>query len=115
MNIKFDPNNDVIKLCVRGMGLEDSGNTEDAIAMFHKAWNEAKDDYDRFIAAYHIARLQKNISDKLKWMKTTLQFALNINDENVKSAYPAIYLNIAKCYEELNDPKHAKINYELSN
>jgi tetratricopeptide (TPR) repeat protein len=115
MNIKFDPNNVVIKLCLKGMSLEDSGNIEDAITTFNKAWQEATDDYERFIAAYHLARLQKSVTDKLKWMKTSLQCALNINDVNVKSAYPALYLYIAKCYEELCDFDNAKRNYELSN
>jgi len=115
MNIKFDPNNVVIKLCMSGMRLEDSGDIEDAITMFHKAWREATDDYERFIAAYHLARQQKSITDKLKWMETSLQCALNINDDNVKSAYSTLYLNIAKCYEELCDSDNAKRNYELSN
>ena len=48
-------------------------------------------------------------------MKTSLQCALKINDDNVKSAYSTLYLNIAKCYEELGDSENAKINYELSN
>jgi tetratricopeptide (TPR) repeat protein len=115
MNIKFDPNNAIIKLCMSGMVLEDSGNSEDAITMFHKAWHEATDDYERFIASYHLARIQKSISDKLKWMETSLKCALKINDDNVKSAYSTLYLNIAKCYEELGDSENAKINYELSN
>lgn len=79
----FDPNNPIIKLCMSGMGLEDSGNSEDAITMFQKAWDEATDYYERFIASYHLARLQKSITDKLKWMKTSLQYALKINDDNV--------------------------------
>lgn len=113
--MKFDPNNVVIKLCMSGMSLEDSGNTEDAIKMFHKAWHEATDDYERFIAAYHLARQQKSITDKLKWMETSLLCALRINDDNVKSAYSTLYLNIAQCYEELCDTDNAKRNYELSN
>jgi rifampin ADP-ribosylating transferase len=115
MNIKFDQNNVVIKLCMSGMNMEDGGNVEGATTMFHQAWHEAKDDYERFIAAYHLARQQKSITDKLKWMETSLQCALNINDENVKSAYSTLYLNIAKCYEELCDSDNAKRNYGLSN
>ena len=114
MNMKFDPNNTVIKLCVMGMGFEDSGNAEEASAMFQKAWDEATDDYEKFIAAYFLARQKKNITDKLKWMQNSLQYALNINDDNVKSAYPTLYESIAKCYEELRDFDQAKINYELS-
>ena len=66
MNIKFDPNNLIIKLCMSGMGLEDSGNSEEAITMFHKAWNEATDDYERFIAAYHLARHTKEYYRQIK-------------------------------------------------
>jgi len=115
MNIKFDPNNAVIKLCMSGMNLEDSGDIEGATTIFQKAWNEATDDYERFIAAYHLARQQKSITDKLKWLETSLNYALNINDVNVKSAFSTLYLNIAKCYEELCDSDNAKRNYELSN
>lgn len=96
MSTRFDPNNAVIKLCMSGMSLEDSGNVTDAVTVFQKAWHEAKDDYERFIAAYHLARQQKSFADKLKWMETSLQCALNINDDNVKCAYPTLYLNIAK-------------------
>lgn len=115
MNIKFDPNNGVIQLCMAGMGLEDSGDIEGAITMFQKAWDNATDDYERFIAAYHLARRQGSIKEKLKWMETSLKCALNIDDDNVKSAYSTLYFNIAKCYEELSDSENAKRNYELSN
>ncbi|OPZ84615.1 MAG: Rifampin ADP-ribosyl transferase [Firmicutes bacterium ADurb.Bin419] len=114
MSIKFDANNAVIKLCMIGMSLEDSGNAEEAGMNFVKAWNEARDDFEKFIAAYHLARQQKNITDKLKWMEISLKCAQNINDDNVKSAYPTLYVNIAKCYEELGDFNNAKRNYELS-
>ena len=115
MDAKFDSNNVVIKLCMSGMSLEDSGKIEDAFMMFHKAWSEASDDYERFISAYHFARQQKSITDILIWMETSLQCALNINDENVKSAYSTLYQNIAKCYEELGDSDKAKKYYDLSN
>ncbi len=61
MNIKFDPNNNVVKLCLMGMSLEEGGMVVEASTMFHKAWNEAADDYEKFIAAYHLARQQKKI------------------------------------------------------
>lgn len=115
MNIKFDPNNAVIKLCMSGMGLEDSGDIEGAILMFNKAWCDATDDYERFIAAYHLARLQKSVKDKLKWMETSLQSALKVDDDNVRSAYSTLYKTTAQCYEEIDDSENAKRNYELSN
>lgn len=114
MDNQFNPNNKIIQLLLRGMGMEDSGKPEAAILLFLKAWSEATDDFERFIAAYYVARHQKNVSDKLKWFETSLQFALKVNDEAVKSAFPSLYLNIAKCYEALSDPDKAKKYVALS-
>jgi rifampin ADP-ribosylating transferase len=39
---------------------------------------------------------------------------LKINDDNVKGAFPSLYLNIAKCFEDLNDFTNARENYQLA-
>ena len=114
MDNQFNPNNKIIQLLLRGMGMKDSGKPEEASLLFLKAWSEATDDFERFIAAYYVARHQKNSSDKLKWFETSLQFALKLNDVAVKSAFPSLYLNIAKCYEALSDPDKAKKYVALS-
>ena len=114
MDNQFNPNNKIIQLLLRGMGMEDSGKTEEASLLFLKAWSEATADFEKFIAAYYVARHQKNVSDKLKWFETSFQFALKVNDEAVKSAFPSLYLNIAKCYEALSDPDKAKKYVALS-
>ncbi|MFA7419225.1 MAG: NAD(+)--rifampin ADP-ribosyltransferase [Melioribacteraceae bacterium] len=112
--MEFNPNNNVVKLCLHGMGMEEKGKHEEACNFFLQAWNEATNDFEKFIAAHNVARLQKNVSNKLIWLETVLQFALKINNDAVKSAFPSLYLNIAKCYEDLSDPEMAKMNYELA-
>src|ERR687884_47831 len=112
--MEFNPNNDVIKLCVQGMDMEGKGKPEEASRLFLQAWNEATNDFEKYLAAYYVARQQNNVSDKLKWLETTLQFALKVNDESVKGAFPNLYLSIGNCYEELGDFKNAKKNRELS-
>ncbi len=113
--MQFDPRNNVIKLCIQGMGMEDQGKPDEASRLFLQAWNEATDNFEKFTAAYYVARHQKNVSDKLEWLETSLQFALKINDVTVKGAFPSLYSNIAKCYEDLNDPDNAKKNHESAN
>src|SRR6478672_5231516 len=110
----FNPNNNVVKLCVQGMDMEGKGKPEEASRLFLQAWNEATKDFEKFIAAYYVARHQKNVPDKLKWLETALQAALKINNDTVKGAFPSLYSNIAKCYEELGDFDNAKKNAELS-
>jgi tetratricopeptide (TPR) repeat protein len=112
--MQFSPNNKVIQLCIQGIDLEEKGKPEEAGKLFLHAWNEATNDFEKFIAAHYVARHQSNVEDKLKWLETDLQLALKINDNTVKSALPTLYSNIAKCYEELNDPDNAKKNFELS-
>ena len=115
MHIEFNPHNNVIKLCVQAMGMEESGKAEEARRLFLQAWNESTNDFEKFTAAYYVARHQDNVRDKLRWLETSLKFALEINDVSVSGAFPSLYSNIGKCYEELNDSENAKKNYELAN
>ena len=113
--MEFNPNNNVIKLCIEAMTMEEKAQQAEASRLFLQAWNEATNDFEKFTAAYYVARHQKNTSDKLKWLETALQFALKVNNDSVKGAFPSLYSNIAKCYEDLSDPVNAKKNHELAN
>ena len=112
--MEFNPNNNIVKLCLQGMDLEGKSKPEEASRIFLQAWNEATNDFEKFIASHYVARHQKNVSDKLKWLEATLQLALKINNDYVKGIFPSLYSNIAKCYEELGDLDNAKKNYELA-
>jgi tetratricopeptide (TPR) repeat protein len=112
--MQFDTNNKIVKLCAQGMTLEGEGKKEEALKFFQQAWDDATNDFEKFTSAHYVARHQENITDKLKWDKTALNIALKINDENMKGTYPSLYLNIGKCYEDLNDFQSARVNYELA-
>jgi tetratricopeptide (TPR) repeat protein len=112
--MEIDPNNNVVKLCTQGMALEGQGKPEEASKLFIRAWDEAANDFEKFTAAHYVARHQKSVADKLKWDETALQLALKINDKSVKESLPSLHLNIAKCYEDLNDFENAKANYQLA-
>jgi tetratricopeptide (TPR) repeat protein len=112
--MEFNPNNNVIQLCVQGLDMEGKGKAEEANRLFLQAWNEATNDFEKFTAAHFVARHQKNVRDRLKWLETALQFAQKINNDNVNGAFPSLYSNIAKCYEELGDVDNAKKNHELA-
>lgn len=110
--MEFNPNNTVVKLCLQGMGMEDNGKPEQASKLFLEAWNEATNDFEKFIAAHYVARHQENVSEQLKWLETALQFALKIDDDTVQGAFPSLYANIAKCFDALGDTEKAKQNAE---
>lgn len=110
--MNFDPNNEIVKLCIQGMELEVKCEVEEAHKLFMQAWNQATNDLERFISAHYIARHQKSVADKLKWDEMALDFALKINDKTIEASYSSLYLNIAKCYEDLQDFAKAKANYQ---
>jgi tetratricopeptide (TPR) repeat protein len=112
--MEFSVGNKVINLCVQGMDMEGKGEVNEAKRLFLQAWNESTNDFEKFMAAYYVARHQENLADKLRWQETALRLALAVNDESVEAALPALYANIAKCYEELKDAESARKNYELA-
>jgi tetratricopeptide (TPR) repeat protein len=112
--MEFSPSNPIVKLCIQGMAMEEKNRPEEASNLFLQAWNEATADFEKFLAAYYVARHQHTVSDTLHWLETALQFALEINDDSVSSAFPSLYSSIGNCYEELGDPEKAKTNYELA-
>lgn len=112
--MEFNPNNKIVKRCIQGMILEESGKPDEASKLFLQAWNEATKDFEKFLAVHYVARHQNKVSDKLSWLETALQYALKINDDSVKSAFPSLYSKIAKCHEELKDPDNVKKYYDLA-
>src|SRR6185369_9427026 len=106
--MEFSPSNNIVKLCIQGMAMEDSGQPDEALRLFLQAWNEATSDFEKYIAAYYVARHQENVPDKLKWLETSLRFAQKVSNESAISAFPNLYSNIAKCHEDLGDVDNAK-------
>lgn len=112
--MEFSSNNNIVKLCIQGMDMEEKGKPEEAGKLFLQGWNEATNDFEKFTAAFYVARYQKSVADKLIWLETALQLALKINNDSVNGALPSLYLNIAKCYEDLGDLKNSKQNNEIA-
>src|SRR5580765_6420606 len=112
--MQFDPNNKIILLCVQWMEMEAKQKQEEAKALFTQAWHEATTDFEKFTAAHYVARHQKSVQEKLSWDEIALSFALKIKEKEMKANYPSLYLNIAKCYEDLKDIDTAQKNYHLA-
>ncbi|NIF06231.1 NAD(+)--rifampin ADP-ribosyltransferase [Chryseobacterium sp. Tr-659] len=112
--MEFSPFNTVVKLCLQGMSMEEQGKPEEAVRLFMQGWNEATDDLEKFLAAHYVARHQETMSERLRWLETALKYALKINDDTVKSAFPSLYTHISECYANLSEPEKAKENAELA-
>lgn len=101
--MEFSPFNEVVKLCLKGIQLEESGRAEESLSFFMQGYREASDDHEKFFAAYFVSRQQKSLSDSLKWLHIALEHALVINDDRTTSALPGLYLKICACYTGLGE------------
>lgn len=109
----IDPENTIVKLCARGMALE--GEPEKAAALFLEAWEKAVTDVEKCMAAHYMARHQESVSEKLIWDNKSLQHALlSKEEEDIQEFYPSLYLNIAKCHEDLQSWDEALVHYQLA-
>ena len=105
--MEFSPANPIVKLCLQGMAMEDAGNAEEAKRIFLQAWNEATNDFEKFLAAHYVARHQHTTTDQLHWLEAKLQHALLVDDNTVASALPSLYAELALRYAESGDPGKA--------
>jgi rifampin ADP-ribosylating transferase len=110
----FNPNNTIVKLCLQGMSMEEAGKPAEALQLFLEAWTQTTNDSERFIAAYYVARCQTTTAQKLEWYNTALRLAMSVNDYVANSALPALYTNIANCYDGLGDAASAEENRKLA-
>jgi len=110
--MEFNSDNKIVQLCALGMEQEGKGQPAKAARLFEEAWHLAANDFEKFTAAHYVARHQKSDFNKLLWNLKALQHALNIEEEGIKPTLPSLYLNIAKCFEDLGDRDQAKVYYQ---
>lgn len=100
--MEFSPENKIVQQCIQGMALAANDQQEAARLCFEQTWDEAMVNWEKFLAAYFIARVQDDAIVKLSWLKTALHHAVLEHDLATKSACPAIYTDMAKCCVELD-------------
>jgi tetratricopeptide (TPR) repeat protein len=96
------------------MELDELQERAEASACFLQAWREIVTDFEKCTSAYYVAWQQASVVDKLRWDETALAYALSSNKPAVCALYPSLYLNIAKCNENLGDRQNAQKNYQLA-
>lgn len=104
--MQFDKNSEVVKRCAEGMLLEGQGKANEARHLFNQAWTLATTEFEKFTAAHYVARHQDSVEEKLTWDKQALTHALKLDIEDISDVLPSLYLNIGKCYEDLNQHTH---------
>lgn len=63
--MEFSPANHIVQLSLQGMAMEDRDSSEEALTWFLRAWEEASCDFEKFLAAYYIARHQHHTFDTI--------------------------------------------------
>lgn len=102
----FDSSNPIVKLCLRAMAVESTDTTESRrIAL--QAWEEATDDFERFLAAYHVARFQEDQAERIRWLETSLACEARSGDPSARTARGALHVKLAEAHDERGDREQA--------
>lgn len=108
----MDPDNPIVALCTDGMRAETEGRPDDARALFQRAWDTARDDYEACVAAHYLARHQPTPDDRMRWNAECLARAEKVGDDRVAAFYPSLHLNLARDHADRGDPARARAHYE---
>jgi tetratricopeptide (TPR) repeat protein len=110
----YDPLNSVVQLCVKGIETEYSGDLEKAHALYQEAWDLANTELEFFTAAHYLARVQTEPAASLHWNLLALENARKTDHPDLTAAYPSLYLNVGKSYEDLGNVPEANDYYLLA-
>jgi len=101
--MEFNPHNPIIRLCTAGTDKLELGNILEATEIYKRACDEASHDFEKFIAAFFMGKVQPSPSSALQWLRLSLEHGLKVNNLSVQSALPSLYTMIADCYGKLDD------------
>lgn len=99
----FDPTSSVVRLCLEAGAMHEEGRADQARGLSIRAWREATNDFERFLAAESVARHQAEPAERLTWLQAALDIASRIDNDAVRAAFAALHSAIAECHEELGD------------
>jgi hypothetical protein len=102
----FDLNNPIVQHCLRAMAVEPADLTQSR-RIAHEAWDEATDDFERFLAAYHIARFEEDHGERIRWLETSLECATRSGDLSARTALGALHAKLVEAYDERGDREQA--------
>jgi tetratricopeptide (TPR) repeat protein len=108
----IDPSNPVVQLCGQGMQAEGEGRLEDARALFARAWETSRDDYEACIAAHYLARHEATEEGRLTWNAEALRRAESADAERLRGFMPSLLLNLGHSHEMLGRRAMARAHYE---
>jgi len=110
----IDPDNPVIKLCIKGTQAEFKGNMDEACELYQQAWEISTDDFEACIAAHYVARCQVSPEDIFRWNQEALNRAKAVTNGSIGDFYPSLYLNMGRSHELLNQQTEAEKYYHLA-
>lgn len=111
---------EVVQLCIQGTRAEYAGRVDEARSLYAQAWELAASNADACIAAHYVAHLQDDLVERLRWNQIALDradaadAADAVNQEEVKTFYPSLYLNMGQSHELLGHAEEAQKFYNLA-
>lgn len=104
---RIDPGNAVVRLCIRGMDLEQQRRIDEARAAFEEAWRVSTNDYEACIAAHFLARHQPEPADRMAWNGEALRRAEASGDGRTRGFMASLLLNFGFDHECLGNHAEA--------
>lgn len=110
----MDLSNPVVQLCMEGTQAEFDRRIADAKALYARAWETARDDFEACVAAHYVARRQDDPAETLRWNEIALARANAAADDRVQPFYPSLYVNLGHAHETLGNLLEARRYYKMA-
>jgi len=107
----LDPENAVVRLCMRANEAELAGEPEEARTLLKEAWELASTHLEHAVAAHQIAHIQPNPQASHHWNREAIDAARLAAPEEVHSIFPSLLLAFAESLERVGSLDRAASTY----
>ena len=83
------------------------GDATAARAVFDRAWEIRRDDFEAAVAAHFLARHQPTPELTLHWNALALDHAVRVDDGRAQDLLPSLYLNVGDSHRALGNVAEA--------
>lgn len=107
MEDHFNPNSEIIRLCMQASIFNDNGQKDEAKKLIEDGMSQATTDMEIYLLTYFMSKIMTEASEKIEHLMKALKYAQKASTPSAESAYGTLYKELAQWYKTIGEIEKA--------